>query len=58
MASVLNGKMNGGTFMSGKVGIFANIMPNTIVVKYQPLKTGYLVAGDQIIIPTKKFRQQ
>lgn len=57
MASVLNGKMNGGTFLTGKVGIFANITPNTVVVKYQPLKTGYIVAGDQIIIPTKKFRQ-
>lgn len=57
-ASVLNAKMIGGKFLSGKVGVFSDISDTTIVVKYQPLKTGYVVAGDQIIVPTKKYRQQ
>lgn len=57
MAGVLNGKMTEGVFKTGKVGLFADISPETIVIQYQPLKTGYVVAGDQIIIPTKKFNQ-
>ena len=57
MAGVLNGKMEGGIFRNGKIGLFANISSSTKVIQYQRLKTGYVVAGDQIIIPTKKFRQ-
>jgi hypothetical protein len=54
---VLNGDMERGLFKNGKVGLFANISLSTIVIEYKPLKSGYFVAGDQIIIPTKKFRQ-
>jgi hypothetical protein len=57
ISGVLNGKMEGGIFKKGKVGLFADISPETTVIQYQPLKTGYVVAGDQIIIPTKKFNQ-
>jgi hypothetical protein len=55
---VLNGKMKGGIFKNGKVGLFADISKETSVIEYQKLKSGYLVAGDQIIIPTKKFRKE
>jgi hypothetical protein len=58
MAGVLNGKMTEGVFRTGKVGLFADISPQTVVIQYQPLKAGYMVAGDQIIVPTKKYRQQ
>jgi hypothetical protein len=54
---VLNGDMERGIFKNGKVGLFANISQSTTVIEYKPLKSGYFVAGDQIIIPTKKFRQ-
>ena len=54
---VLNGKMTRGIFKKGKIGLFANVSPDTTVIQYQPLKSGYVVAGDQIIIPTKKFDQ-
>lgn len=57
MNGVLNGKMDGGIFRNGKIGLFSDISSNTTVIQYQRLKTGYVVAGDQIIIPTKKFRQ-
>jgi hypothetical protein len=57
MNGILNGSMLGGVFITGKVGLFANISPETKVIQYQPLKSGYFVAGDQIIIPTKKFKQ-
>jgi hypothetical protein len=52
---VMNGKMNGGTFFNGKVGLFANISNDTNVIQYQKIKSGYFVAGDQIIIPSKKI---
>jgi hypothetical protein len=58
MAGVLNAKMTEGVFRTGKVGLFADISPQTTVIQYQPLKTGFVVAGDQIIIPTKKYRTQ
>jgi hypothetical protein len=58
MAGVLNGKMTEGVFRTGKVGLFADISPQTVVIQYQPLKAGYMVAGDQIIVPTKKYRLQ
>jgi hypothetical protein len=54
---VLNGKMVGGVFKKGKIGLFNDISKETTVIEYQRLKTGYIVAGDQIIIPTKKYRQ-
>jgi hypothetical protein len=57
MSGVLNAKMEGGIFRNGKIGLFASISKSTKVIEYQKLKTGYVVAGDQIIIPTKKFRQ-
>lgn len=56
MVGVLNGKMTEGVFRKGKVGLFADISTQTKVIEYQPLKTGFIVAGDQIIIPTKKYR--
>ena len=56
MAGVLNAKMTGGIFRTGKIGLFADVSPETKVIEYHPLKTGYWVAGDQIIIPTKKYR--
>jgi hypothetical protein len=57
MSGVLNAKMVGGLFKRGKVGSFAEISDTTTVIEYQPLKAGYMVVGDKIIIPTKKFRQ-
>lgn len=57
MNGVLNAKMEGGLFKKGKVGSFAEISPSTVVLEYQPLKAGFWVAGDKIIIPTKKYRQ-
>lgn len=56
MNGVLNSQMKGGIFRNGKLGVFADISNNTTVIQYQRLKTGYMVAGDQILIPTKKFR--
>ena len=52
---VLNGKMEGGIFRNGAVGVHAEIDKNAIVIEYKRLKPGYMVAGDKIIIPTKKF---
>jgi hypothetical protein len=52
---VMNGKMKGGTFFNGKVGLFGDISKETKVIEYQKIKSGYFVAGDQIIIPSKKF---
>jgi hypothetical protein len=57
MNGVLNGKMTKGIFKKGKIGLFADVSKDTKVIQYQPLKSGYVVAGDQIIIPTKKFNQ-
>ena len=57
MNGVFNGNMKGGVFKNGKVGIFGKFAKDTNVIQYNPLKTGYYVAGDNIIIPTKKFRQ-
>ena len=54
---VLNAKMVGGLFRKGKVGNFSEISDTTTVIEYQPLKSGYMVVGDKVIIPTKKFRQ-
>ena len=56
MNGVLNTKMVEGIFRNGKIGVFADISPQTTVIQYQKLKTGFMVAGDQILIPTKKYR--
>jgi hypothetical protein len=55
---VMNGKMNSGTFRSGKIGLFGDVSKETNVIEYQKIKSGYFVVGDQIIIPTKKFRPE
>jgi hypothetical protein len=55
MNSVLNAKMNGGVFYKGKLGIYAEISKDTKVIEYERLKPGYFVAGDTVIIPTKKY---
>lgn len=52
---VLNGEMKSGVFRSGSIGVHANISSDTIVIQYRELKPGYFVAGDKVIIPTKKF---
>jgi len=56
MAGILNAKMEGGIFKTGKIGLFADVSSTTKVIEYHPIKTGYWVAGDQVIIPTKKYR--
>ncbi len=53
--SVLNGKMNGGIFRKGKLGVYAELNKEVIVIEYEKLKPGYFVAGDTVIIPTKKY---
>jgi len=57
MNGVLNGQMEGGLFRKGKVGSHAEISDTTTVIEYQQLKSGYMVVGDKVIIPTKIFRQ-
>lgn len=52
---VLNGKMEGGLFRNGGIGVHAEIDKNAIVIEYKRLKPGFMVAGDRVIIPTKKF---
>lgn len=52
---VLNGDMNGGIFRSGSIGVHAKVSKDTLVIEYRDLKPGYFVAGDKVIIPTKKF---
>jgi hypothetical protein len=47
--------MNGGVFYKGKLGIYAEISKDTKVIEYERLKPGYFVAGDTVIIPTKKY---
>jgi hypothetical protein len=54
---VLNCKMESGIFRNGKIGVYADIQPNVIVIEYQRLKVGFTVMGDKIIIPTKKYRE-
>jgi hypothetical protein len=57
MNGVLNGQMEGGLFRKGKVGSHAEISDTTTVIEYQQLKSGYMVVGDKVIVPTKTFRQ-
>jgi hypothetical protein len=52
---VMNGKMKGGTFFNGKIGLFGDMSSETKIIEYQKIKSGYFVAGDQIIIPSKKY---
>jgi hypothetical protein len=47
--------MNGGIFRNGSIGVHAKVSKDTIVIEYRELKPGYFVAGDKVIIPTKKF---
>jgi len=52
---VLNGQMNGGIFRNGGLGVHAEISKDTIVIEYRKLKPGYMVAGDTVLIPLKKY---
>jgi uncharacterized protein YjbI with pentapeptide repeats len=52
---VLNGKMEGGIFRGGGIGVHAEVSKDTIVIEYRKLKPGYMVAGDQVLIPLKKY---
>ena len=53
--AVFNGKMIGGLFRRGSIGHHAEISKETTVIEYRQLRIGYMVFGDKIIIPTKKF---
>lgn len=53
---VMNGKMMGGVFKDAGIGVHAEIDPSVLVIDYKALKPGYFVAGDKVIIPTKKYR--
>lgn len=52
---VMNGRMEGGLFHNGKIGKHTEISDTTTVIEYQKMKVGFIVAADQVIIPTKKF---
>jgi len=52
---VLNGIMNGGIFRTGGIGVHGEISKDTIVIEYRKLKPGYMVAGDTVLIPLKKY---
>jgi uncharacterized protein YjbI with pentapeptide repeats len=51
----LNGKMNKGIFRNGGIGVHAEISKDTIVIEYRKLNPGYMVAGDKVLIPLKKY---
>ncbi len=53
---VMNGIMAGGIFKDAGIGVHANIDSSVLVIDYKALKPGFFVAGDKVIIPTKKFR--
>jgi hypothetical protein len=55
---VMNGKMESGVFLNGKIGLYGDISKNVNVIEYQKIKSGFFVAGDQIIIPSKKYRME
>ena len=55
MNTVINGKMVGGVLRKGKLGVHAEINKDVTVIEYEKLKAGYFVAGDTVIIPTKKY---
>lgn len=52
---VLNGEMKSGIFRNGGIGMHADISKDCVVIEYKRLKPGYFVAGDKVIIPTKKY---
>jgi hypothetical protein len=53
--SVINGKVVAGIIRRAKLGVHAEISKETIVIEYERLRPGYFVAGDTVIIPTKKY---
>jgi hypothetical protein len=55
MNGAMSGKMNGGIFRNGGIGNHAEISKETVVIEYRTLTPGYMVAGDKVIIPTKKI---
>jgi len=55
MNTVINCDVVGGLIKKCKVGEHANIAKDVVVIEYSPIKSGYFVAGDRVIIPTKKF---
>ena len=57
MNSVVNGQMEKGIFRLGKIGEHAEISKGTLVVKYSNIKSGFFVAGDNVILSTKKYKQ-
>ena len=57
MNSVVNGQMEKGIFRLGKIGEHAEISKGTLVVKYANIKSGFFVAGDNVILSTKKYKQ-
>jgi hypothetical protein len=57
MNSVINGDVLEGLIKRAKIGQEAKISKETVVIEYQPIKAGYWVAGDKVIIPTKKFNK-
>ena len=55
MNTVINCDVSGGLIKKCKVGEHASIAKDVVVIEYSPIKSGYFVAGDRVIIPTKKF---
>jgi len=53
--TVINCDVSGGLIKKCKVGEHASIAKDVVVIEYSPIKSGYFVAGDRVIIPTKKF---
>jgi hypothetical protein len=47
--SVTNSKVEGGLIRHTKVGKFAEISTKTKVIKYEELKTGFIVAADKVV---------
>jgi hypothetical protein len=52
---VLNGTMKGGIFRSGGLGVHAEVSKETVVIEYRKLNPGFMVAGDKVLIPLKKY---
>jgi hypothetical protein len=55
MNNVINCDVSGGTIKRSKIGEHAKIEKDVTVIEYSPIKSGYFVAGDKVIIPTKKY---
>jgi len=58
MNGVFNGQMNGGIFRKGKIGIYGKISKSTKMIQYNPIKPGYIVSGDDVIVATKNFKRR